>query len=183
MYPFGEYPEGYGSRVVINRDARGAIRRYGDPDTGQTLTRNEAIGRMKYNFSTGEIEDSMGNSLKIGEIALKRGHETSDLINARQVTSPMNRNPYTYKTARNEELIERLIVVGKNGEISKIDISYGSGKSYDPNRLGGTWRAKVANAVGLEKGERLPTADLERMVVSKQIVVRRTYVTQSLVGQ
>lgn len=175
MFPSQRYTSRSGLRVWVSRDEAGIIRRYGDPDSGKTLTRNEGIRRMSFNQTTGQVEDSLGNQIRLGELSLRAMHETEGLINVRQTTSPLKTNPWTYATKKNEEIIERLIVIGKDGKINKIDISHGQGKMYDPSAKGKVWRADISNALGLDKDDRLTTDDLEKMVVHKQIVVRRTY--------
>lgn len=175
MLPNPKYTARPGLRLLISRDARGIIRRYSDPDTGETLTRNEGIRRMTLDQASGQLVDSFGNQIKLGELTLRRTHETPGLINASQTTSPLNVNPWTYKPKKNEEIIERLIVAGRDGKINKIDISHGAGKMYDPKARGGAWRRNISEALGLGENERLPTGDLKRMVIYEQIVVRRTF--------
>jgi len=163
-----------GLNVAIRRDSSGVIRRYYDPDTGETLTRTDAIMRMKVDFERGTVVDSLGNPITNRELMLNRSEATRRFMNVSQSTRPLNRDVMQYQPKPNEEIIERLIVQGKDGKIHKIDISYGSGKRYSPHEKGSAFRTKISDALDLEADYRLPTSDLQRVVISKQFVVRTT---------
>jgi hypothetical protein len=130
--------------------------------------------RMSVDYRTGSVVDSFGNQVSMRELSLTRSEETRRFLNARQVTSPVSGDPTEFRPAGNEEVIERLIVAGKDGKVHKVDISYGAGRKFDPKAKGSAWRTKLSDALGVGGDERLPTTDLQRAVLSREIVVRRT---------
>ena len=79
-----------GLRVQISRDAAGIIRRYGDPDTGQTLTKQEAILRLRVEFESGKIVDSFYNPISLSEVSDVRGLKPRTFINVTQSTNALS---------------------------------------------------------------------------------------------
>ena len=176
--PYGPTTSPPGLRVIISRDANGIIRRYGDPDTGTVLRKNDALLRLRIDVERGQIVDSFGNSITVRELQVLRTGETfrstNPFVNVTQTTAATSIPVDQIRPGRNQEIIERLIISGKDGQVHKIDISYGAGKRYDPHAKGSAWRTKVSGAVGAGAGERLSTGDLERAVISKTFVIRTT---------
>lgn len=159
-----------GVRVVRSED--GTFRGFQDPANGQFISRSAALDRLTYSVEQGALVDSFGNTAGVGSIAIPgRGiqvtYKTAEADYAR-----LDTNPATFKPETNQEIVERVVFTDQDGHLVTLETSYGLGQDYNPKQTGGRWRRGAAQALGVDEGTRLPTADLERAVIYKEFIVK-----------
>ncbi len=161
-------------RVRIARDRKGRVVGFQDPDKRSVfISRADAVKRLRINPDTRQIEDSFGNRVGVGALALPgRGIE---LVYKTKMASftPLAVDPRTYNPKPNEEIIERTTFATKKGRLITSETSYGLGEKYDPSKTGGRWRRDASKALGVSEGGRLPTRDLQRAVLHKEYIIKR----------
>jgi hypothetical protein len=169
-------PEAERPGVWVARDSAGVFIGFRDPSTGQFISRQDALPRLTYSIELGELQDSLGNTAGVGSIGLPgRGvrvtYATTETV---QDLVPLETNPATYAPKSNQEIVERVIFTDSDGNLITLETSWGAGTKYDSHLYGGRWRRGAAEALGLEEGTRLPTADLERAVLYREFIIRTT---------
>jgi hypothetical protein len=161
-----------GGRVKVIRDKSGQVRGFQDPDTGQFISRKDAIARVSFDAEKAEITDSFGNPVGVGALRIPKAG-VSVAFKAKQAEyKPIVVDPSSYTPGANEEIIERLVFLGTDGKLVVKDISYGLGTRYDPNKKGGAYRMRASEALGKEPGERLPTRDLDKALLSQEFMIK-----------
>lgn len=123
-----------------------------DPETGRRISSDDALRRVTFNFEEGRIRDSFGRFVGVAALRLPGSGRIVTLPNMDVVYSNLLRDPRIYRVAGNEELIERLVVVDRNGRMRTVNISYGLGRNYDPSRSGKRWAAELASSTGVKPG-------------------------------
>jgi hypothetical protein len=159
--------EGFGQlRVRVVRDSSGRVVGFQDPDKDNIfISRTDAIQRVRFNTEEGQIQDSFGNNVGVAALAYPKSGQTVAYVEKEATYIPLSGPPEGFKPASNEEIVERVTVIGADGELHTFEISYGGGQKYDPAKYGGKWRYEVSNALGQGEEERIPTEDLQRAVV------------------
>jgi len=162
-----------GFRVRAARDKRGQIIGFQDPDKGNRfITREAAIPRLRYSSADRSIVDSFGTKVGVGALRLPgRGRMVTYAVKSAEYRS-LDQDARRFRPAGNQEVIERTVLVGKDGQLISDETSSGLGKRYDQAKRGGHWRKTISDALGLKDSERLPTRDLERAVVYREFIVK-----------
>ncbi len=158
-------------RVVRNRTT-GALVGFQDPGTGRFLSRTDAIARLQYSPERGQVEDSFANPVGVGSLGIPaRGqHVTFKVKEADYQRLSVDVN--TFKPSSNQEIVERTVLVTKEGKLVTSETSYGLGQKYQEGKYGGRWRQEASEALGTDKKARLPTKDLERAVAYREFIVK-----------
>ena len=170
-------PNVEGLRVRAVRDEEGNLVGFQDPDQGSRfISRQDAIERMRYSVEEGEIQDSFGNAVGVGSLALPQRGVSVATKNTTIEYLPVRGDPLNIRPASNQEVVERTTFIRKDGTLVTVETGFGYGKRYDPSKYGGRFRQQAAAALELPEGERLPTSDLKRAVASQEIIVRTTRV-------
>lgn len=144
-----------------------------DPDTGRRITSDDALRRVTYDFRSGRIRDSFGHYVGMAALRLPGSGRVVTLPNMDVIYSNLIRDPRIYRVAGNEELIERLVVVERNGRLRTVNISYGLGRNYDPARSGKRWAAELASSTGVKPGRP------EAYRTYKEAVLDRTFIIKT----
>ncbi len=160
-------------RVRVVRDQYGRLVGYQDPDkNNRFIAREEAVKRILYDFDKMYFSDSYNTKILEAEILTPLRGTTVHFVERSAVYTPMLESPNRFRPASNQEVIERLVVVGKDGRVHVVDTSYGLGVRYNENKYGGRWRQRVSEALELPENVRLPTSDLKRAVASVEYIVK-----------
>lgn len=162
-------------RVRVVRDSSGRVVGFQDPDStprNQFISRADALDRLRYNVEAAQIEDSFGNDVGVGALALPGRGVTVAYKNGSATYTPLPGDPAAFKPNPNQEIVERTIFIDRNGRLVTVETSYGYGQTYDPARYGGRWRKAASEALGLAADERLPSQDLQRAVVGKEYMIK-----------
>lgn len=165
--------EEFQPRVRVVRNRQGRIISFQDPDLGaRFITRTEAIKRLNFSVERNAVVDSFGQEVGIGGLALpNRGYSVAFKVKE-ALYKPLDVDPRQFRPGANQEVIERTIYIDRDGRLITREISHGSGRSYDPAKYGGRWRANAAEALGVEPGKRLPTKDLKRAQYYQEFIVK-----------
>lgn len=165
--------EEFTPRVRAVRDSSGRVVGFQDPDQGNRfISRADAINRLKYSPQQGQILDSFGNPVGVGALQFPgRGLEiaTTNKILSYQRAGD---DPMLIKVRSNQELVEQITLINKDGSLTQIETSYGHGKGYDPTKRGGWFRQKASEALGVPASQRLTTSDLYRSVARRDFIVK-----------
>lgn len=160
-------------RVRVVKDQTGRIVGYQDPDfNNRFITRDEAIIRMKFNVETSEIIDSFGRSVGEGVFAYPLRGRTVTFVEREARYIPLTEHPLRFRPASNQEIVERVTVIGKDGKLYSFETSYGLGVKFSEHKYGGRYRQKISDALELPENERLPTSDLQRAVINVEYLVK-----------
>jgi hypothetical protein len=172
MSPIGD-DEITPGRVRIVRNSIGKFIGFQDPDEGgRFISRQAALGRLTYNDTQSMLEDSFGQYAGVGAIGLPGRGVSVGYTKKAATYNPLGVDPLRFTPASNQEVIERVVFVNKEGKLITLETSYGLGKRYSSNKSGGRWRQAATEALGVKEGERLPTADLQRAVVYKEYIIK-----------
>lgn len=170
-------PNVEGLRVRVVRDPEGNLVGFQDPDQGaRFISRQDAIERMTYSIEEGEIQDSFGNGVGVGSLALPLRGVSVATKNTITDYLAVRGDPLDVRPASNQEIIERTTFITKSGRLVTVETGFGYGRRYDPSKYGGRFRQQAAAALELPEGERLPTSDLKRAVAYQEILIRTTRV-------
>ena len=174
VLPGTEFPEGEG--VIVARDRSGRLTGFRDPDTGRFISRKVALERVTYNFDTGKIEDSRKNPVGVGAFRLPARGVVRETKNTIQKWRPMEVDARSFRPAANQEIIERVTIIGRDGKLRTFEISYGLGGKFDPRapNKGAKWRFETSKALGLAEGERASTSRLREAVAYREFIVKET---------
>ncbi len=174
VLPGPEFGEGEG--VLVARDRGGRLIGFRDPTTGRFISRSVALARMTYDPDSGQVLDSRRNPVGVGAFRLPLGGVVRETKNTIQEWRPMEVDARQFKPAANQEIIERVTVVGRDNKLHTFEISYGLGGKYDPRapNKGSKWRFETSKALGLEEGERASTSRLREAVAYREFIVKET---------
>ncbi len=161
--------------VYIRRGADGRFLGYSASwSGGRFISRSEAIPYLQLDAERGVVVDSVGNTAGIGAVTYPRSGVEVQFVQRRARYMPTDQMPDRIRPGANQEIIERQVLVGADGKLVEIETSYGLGQRYDPSKRGGWWRQKASQALGLAEGQRLATRDLEKVIVSRQFLIKTT---------
>lgn len=166
----GEEP--LGERVLIQRNPRTGAVLFRDPETGRFISRSSALTRVTYDFERGRIVDSFGNTIGVGAFRLPLAGAVRQTENTVQVYAKLDVDPRQFRAAANQEIIERITVVGRDGKLRTFEIDYGPGGKYDRSAHGGRWRFETSRALGLADNQRAQTTELRQAVAYREFIVR-----------
>lgn len=174
-----------GERVRAIRMQDGTYR-YQDPDRailrtdaeGSRVIRNgfiaaeDGIARLQFNFDSGQLEDSFGTGVGVGALNMPKRGVTVDYVEASATYSPLGGNPESVRPDANQEIIERVYFVDRDGNIITLETSYGLGQIYDPTKSGGRWRRAASEALGLPENSRAPTSELKEAELNREFLIK-----------
>jgi len=138
------------------------------------ISREPAIERLTFNFGTNRINDSLGQQVGVGNLGLPTTGRIAEYKIQTSTWMPLGVDPRRYRPAVNEEIIERVIFVDREGRLRVVRTSYGLGEKYDLSKYGGRWRSWASRALGLPEDERLTTEKLKKAQVSREFILKRT---------
>lgn len=164
-------------RVVGYQDPD-LVMKYTQPDGKVTWGRNlfvsreVAVERLTYNFKINRVQDSFGRSVGVANLGLPVTGRIAEYKTMDVTWKPLTTDPRRFKPTGNQEVVERTVFVDRNGNLRLVRTSYGRGKKYDKSKYGGRWRSAASRALGLDPGERVTTAELEKAVVKREFIVK-----------
>lgn len=162
-------------RVRVVRDSSGRVVGFQDPDStprNQFISRADALDRLSYNVETAQIEDSFGNDVGVGALAIPGRGVTVAYKNGSASYKPFTGDISSFKPKPNQEIIERTIFINKDGSLTTLEISYGYGTQYDEAKYGGAWRNAAQKVLGLPEKSGVPTTDLQAAVAGKEYMIK-----------
>lgn len=164
-----------GTRVRIVRDKSGNISGFQDPDDrNRFITKTEAVSRLSYDFKIESITDSFGNTMESGGLAAPlKGFDyvfTRVSVHWTPIDVPVER----VVPGPNQEIVERVTFIDRDGNLIVHETSYGLGQRYDETKYGGRWRHFASQALGEDSSARLPTEDLQKAVAYKEYLLKTT---------
>lgn len=137
------------------------------------ISREPAIDRLKYDFDRNRIVDTFGTTVGTKHIGLPTAGRVVDYKTLTATWSPLTTDPRKYIPAANEEVVERVVFMNREGKLVTEHTSYGLGRKYDRSKTGWWWAGKAKEALGIEPGEKVTTKELQRAVVHREFVVKR----------
>ena len=137
------------------------------------INRETAINRLTYDFQRNRVVDSVGVSVAAKHIKLPLAGRVVQygVLDAKWI--PLDVDPRKYIPAANEEVLERITFVDRQGNLVIEYKSYGLGKKYDRSKGGGCFVDRAKKALGREPEDKVTTKELQRAVVQRQFVLKR----------
>jgi len=136
----------------------------------------QAYRGLSYDFETSRLKDGFGNRAPISAIGLPARGETHKFVNVSATWRPLEGAVTRFRPAGNQEIIERVWFVNRDGSIFKQDFSYGRGEKYDRTQTGSKWRYRAAQAMGETSdpgpGSRMTTDELKKAVLRREFLVK-----------
>jgi len=166
-------PEQSELRVQVVREREtGRFVGFRDPESGRFISRTDAMSRLNYNPQSNRIEDSFGNAVGVGALAIPGRGIRVAYRTAEALYEPVKTDPSALRPGPNQEIVERTVFITKDGRLVTSETGFGLGKRYDPSKYGGRWRQAASEALGLQPSQRIPTSDLKRAVAYHEVMVR-----------
>ena len=143
-----------------------------DPDTGRFINYKDAIRRARFNFDAGRPIDSRGRFIAVERLRLpQRGSViTFPTVQARFLN--FTGDPRTFRPGANQEIIEELVLVDRQGNIFTRQFSMGLGRRYDRSKVSKAWFRETASAAGVRKGEPGAYKSAQGAVLSRRFVIK-----------
>ena len=148
------------------------------PDGRVTTYRNPFIGRefavdrLHYDFNQRGVFDSFGNRVGVANLAIPGAGRVTDYKTLQARWFKLTTDPRRFSPASNQEVIERVIFVDREGRLRLVRTSYGLGQRYDRSKYGGRWRSWASRALGLPDDARVGTQELQKAVLHKEFIVK-----------
>lgn len=173
-------------RVRAVRTRRGVVQ-YQDPDMvvertyrdgtvrplrNLFIARNQAVTRVRFDFERNRIVDSFGEVIGAQHMGIPSSGRVAERKVFDLVYRPLGVDPRRFDTGPNQEVIERLVLVDRNGNVYTRETSYGLGERYDRSERGGWFRRQASQALNLEEGQRVSTRELRRAVLHREFIVK-----------
>lgn len=160
-----------GERAVI-RVLPDGRRQWYDPDTGRIISRADAVRRVRFDFETGWVRDSFGRNVGVGNLRIPQGgiarvYKTVDVRYGRLVADPSRLTP-----GNNQEIVERVTMINRDGTLRTVETSWGLGKRYDPSQYTKRWASEAADAAGVRIGDRGAYEKMKGAVLQKEYIVK-----------
>lgn len=156
----------------VSRDAEGRFIGFRDPVTGRFVSKKDALPSLRMNIDRGIIQDSFGNRVDPGSLGIPKRGIVHDFGTGEFRYRPGPLDPTKIDPRSDQDIIERLTLHDQKGNLYTVEASSGLGNKYRPEFTGGWFRAKTAEALGLPEDARLPTKDLKKAVVHREIIIR-----------
>lgn len=157
----------YDPDAVINPD--GSIARR----AGARISREEALGGLRFDFRRNRIVDSFGSIVGRSHLRLPGEGRVAEYFGRQATFRPLYGDPRFYRPQQGEEIIERVRFINRDGTISSVEISYGRGERYDRSRGQGKWTAAAKRASGWKPGDKVDYNALRETVLDREIMVKR----------
>ena len=166
-----------GPKTIAYQDPDYKVLRVYPDGTTRTLhnlfiSREPAIDRLVFDFKSNKILDSFGNSVGLRHLGIPSVGRVTDYKVMTVKHMPMIGDPRRFIPASNQEIVERVVFVDKNGKLIVSRTSWGLGQKYDRSKRGGWWIDKAKKAAGLEPGEKATTRELKRAQIHREFVVK-----------
>ncbi len=136
------------------------------------ISREPAIDRLAFDFQRNTVVDSFGNSVGLRHLGLPSSGRVTDYNIWTVKWMPLPTDPRRYIPGPNEEIVEKVIFVDRNGKLVVSYSSSGRGFKYDRSKTGGWWVDKAKKAAGLEPGEKATTRELKRAQIHREFVIK-----------
>jgi len=141
--------------------------------TNPFMTQKNAIARLRFDFDRNRVLDSYGEPVAARYLGIPSSGRVSERRVFNLTWDRLPVDPRRYTPAGNEEIIERLVLVDRKGNIFTRETSYGLGQKYDRALRGGWYRAQTSRALELEEGKRVETRDLQKAIIHREFIVKR----------
>ena len=166
-----------GPRTIAYQDPDYRVLRVYPDGTTKTLTnlviaREPAIDRLTFDYQSNTVVDSYGNSVGLRHLGIPSTGRVADYKVWSVKWMPMTTDPRRYIPGPNEEIVERVIFVDRDGKLIVSRTSWGRGQKYDRSKRGGWWVDKAKKAAGLEPGEKATTRELKRAQIHREFVIK-----------
>lgn len=146
------------------------------------ISREAAIGRLRYNEPLGRVIDSRGRIVGVGSLRLPATGRVWNYGRQTARWKPMRTITEGYRPKSNQEIIERLVLIDKDGRLRIVQTSYGRGRPYNSEKRGRWWLGETLNAAGMSKPEGRLSEDaykrLQETVVNRQFILKTLAPTQ-----
>lgn len=136
------------------------------------IARNQAVTRVQFDFDRNRIVDSFGNVIGSAHMGIPSSGRVAERKIFDLVYRPLGQDPRQFTPKENQEVIERLVLVDRNGNVFTRETSYGLGERYDRSKRGGWYRAQTSRALGIEEGKRMSTRQLRKAVLHREFIVK-----------
>jgi len=163
------FPEEGG--VIFARTRRG-VGTFRDPGTGRFIDREAAIGRLRFDFNAGRIRDSAGRFVGVANLRFPSLGRVTDYKVLSSASARLTADPRLYRPAANQQVVESLLLVGRDGKLVRVERAFKLGERYDQAQAAGGWRAKAGDALGEKGGGFIPYAKLKGAVLQREFVVK-----------
>ncbi len=143
------------------------------------IGRSDAISRLAFDFEGNRLVDSFGRNPSISSLKLPlRGESFTFQGGAVSEWKPLDVDPRRIRPDVNQEIVERVVFVNRDGSLTVRNYSYGRGERYDRSLTGTKWRADAARALGETsdpgEGKRRPTRELSAAMAAREFLIRTT---------
>ncbi len=139
----------------------------------QFIAREQAIPRLHFDFQVNRIRDSFGRFVGVAHLKVPAMGRVVDFVELQARYRPLTIDPRRYDVRENEEIIERLVLLDREGNIVTRETSYGLGQKYDRARRGKWFFGVTRDRIGVETGKKVETRELEKAVLSREFIVKR----------
>jgi len=136
------------------------------------ISREPAVERLVFDFKKQAIVDSYGNTVGVRHLGLPSTGRVTDYAVWSAKWMPLTTDPRRYTPSPNQELVEKVIFIDRNGKLVTSYTSYGLGGKYDRAKQGGWWVDAAKKAAGFEPGEKATTRELRRAQVHREFVIK-----------
>lgn len=137
------------------------------------INRESAINRLTYDFERNRVVDSVGVTVAAKHLGLPAVGRVAQYTTLDAKWIPLKVDPRKYIPAANEEIVERIVFIGRDGKLIREETSYSLGKKYDRSKRGGWFVDRAKKALGKEPEEKVTTPELKRAVVHRQFLIKR----------
>jgi len=155
--------------IVFQRTyADGTIRPYRNPFIGREF----AVDRLHYDYDQRGVFDSFGNRVGIANLGIPARGRVTDYKTLQVRWNKLTIDPRRFRPTGDQEIVERVIFIDREGRLRLVRTSYGRGKRYDRSKYGGRWRSWASRAMGLPDNARVTTQELQKAVLHKEFIIK-----------
>jgi len=138
----------------------------------------DSVTRLRFDYGAGRLEDSFGKRVPVTSVKIPDRGVTFQFRFQEATWSPLGVDPRRFTPGPNQEIVERVVFLDRDGNLIVENFSYGLGSKYDRTKTGAKWRYAAARALGEESdpgpGNRLTTAELQKAVLEREFLVKTT---------
>lgn len=148
--------------------------RFQDAGTGQFISTRAAVPCLTYDFERKRIVDAFHNV--VGVANLRIGVSGIRIVRPRDVVTYQRIlfDPRHVRVGPNQEIVERIIWVRRDGWLRMTEWSYGLGERYDRSKTARAWGGAAREALGLERDQKATTRELRKAVVLREFQLKTT---------